>query len=99
MQDSSDCSNDYVSLKDTATGIELFKLCGHQLPDNVMSSNNEMMVVFATDSSVTTNGFVISYEASSAVVGKQAMRYSYIEHASVLWLKIHVFQYIFTYNS
>ena len=70
VQESSGCSKDYVSLKDTATGIELYKLCGHQLPDDVMSSSNEMTIVFATYSSVTTNGFVISYVASTEVFGK-----------------------------
>ena len=70
VQDSSNCSNDSVSLTDTATGIELFKLCGHQLPDDVMSSSNEMTVGFKTDGSVTTNGFAISYQASSEVYGK-----------------------------
>ena len=73
VQDSSGCSNDNVTLTDTATGIELFTLCGHQLPNDVMSSSNEMTVVFASDSSVTTKGFVISYEASSVVFGKQKM--------------------------
>ena len=72
VQYSSGCSNDSVSLKDTATGIELFTLCGNQLPDDVMSSSNEMTVVFATDSSVTKRGFVTSYVASSDVFGKRA---------------------------
>ncbi|KAI0212202.1 hypothetical protein LSAT2_002886 [Lamellibrachia satsuma] len=69
VQDISSCSKDNVTLTDTATGIELFTLCGHQLPDDVLSSSNEMTVVFATDNSVTTNGFFISYVASSEVFG------------------------------
>ena len=72
VEDSSGCSNDSVSLKDTATGIELLTLCGNQLPDDVMSSSNEMTVVFETDSSVTKRGFVISYVASADVFGKRA---------------------------
>ena len=75
VQDSSGCSNDSVSLKDTATGIELFKLCGNKSPSDVMSLNNEMTVVFASDSSVKKNGFVISYMPSREVFGKQ---YEYI---------------------
>ena len=71
MQESSGCLNDSVSLFDTVTGNELSKFCGHQLPFDVISSSNQMMVVFATDISVTTNGFVISYVASSEVYGKQ----------------------------
>ncbi|KAI0237992.1 hypothetical protein LSAT2_011379, partial [Lamellibrachia satsuma] len=67
VEDSIGCSNDNVTLTDTATGIELFTLCGHQLPDDVMSSSNEMTIIFATDSSVTTNGFAISYVATSEV--------------------------------
>ena len=70
MQESSGCSNDSVSLTDTATGIELLKLCGHQLPDDVMSASNEMAVVFESDSSVTKSGFFISYVASRNVFGK-----------------------------
>ena len=70
MQDSSSCSDDSVTLTDTATGIELFKFCGNQLPDDIMSSSNEMTVVFATDSSITTDGFVVSYVASSEVFGE-----------------------------
>ena len=71
VQDSNGCTNDSVSLKDTATGIELFTLCGNKVPDDVMSSSNEMTVIFATDSSVTAKGFAISYVASSEVLGKQ----------------------------
>ena len=74
MQDSSGCLNDSVSLFDTATGNEISKFCGNQLPFDVISSSNQMMVVFATDRSVTTNGFVISYVASSKAYGKQAMQ-------------------------
>ena len=70
VQDSSGCSNDSVSLKDTATGIELFKLCGNKSPSDVMSLSNEMTVVFASDSSVIKNGFVISYMSSRKVFGK-----------------------------
>ena len=81
MQESSGCSNDSVSLTDTATGIELFKLCGHQVPHDVMSSNNEMTVVFTSDSSVTKSGFVISYEASSEVFGMQTMPFSKLYYA------------------
>ena len=72
VQESSSCSNDNVTLTDTATGIELFTLCGHRLPDDVMSSNNEMTIVFATDSSVTADGFLISYVATSDVFGKHS---------------------------
>ena len=71
MQESSDCSNDSVIVFDIATGNELSKFCGHKLPFDVISSSNKMMVVFATDRSVTANGFVISYEASSKAFGKQ----------------------------
>ena len=71
MQESSDCSNDSVIVFDIATGNELSKFCGHKLPFDVISSNNQMMVVFATDRSVTTNGFVTSYVASSEVYGTQ----------------------------
>ena len=70
MQKSSGCSNDSVSLTDTATGIEVFKLCGHQVPDDVMSYSNEMTVGFTTGSSVTTTECVISYMASSEAFGK-----------------------------
>ena len=76
VQESRGCSNDSVSFIDTATGNELSKFCGHQLPFDVISSSNRMMVVFATDSSVTTDGFVISYVASSEAYGKQARQCS-----------------------
>ena len=75
MQDSSSCSNDSVTLKDTATGIELFTLCGNKLPDDVMSLSNKMTVVFASDRSVTKSGFVISYVASRKVFGKQYVHF------------------------
>ena len=75
VQDSSSCSNDSVTLKDTATGIELFTLCGNKLPDDVMSLSNKMTVVFASDSSVTKSGFVISYVASKTSFGKQCIRH------------------------
>ncbi|KAI0231879.1 hypothetical protein LSAT2_017760, partial [Lamellibrachia satsuma] len=67
VQDSSACSNDSVSLKDTATGIVLFTFCGNKSPSDVMSLSNEMTVVFASDSSMTKNGFVISYMLSRKV--------------------------------
>ena len=70
VQDSSSCSNDSVTLKDTATGIELFTLCGNKSPDDVMSLSSKMTVVFASDRSVTRSGFVISYVASKNVFGK-----------------------------
>ena len=70
VQQSSSCSSDNVTLKDTATGIKIVTLCGHHLPDDVVSSSNEMTVVFATDSSVRAHGFAISYVASSEVFGK-----------------------------
>ena len=74
VQESSSCSNDSVTLTDTATGNELFTLCGNQLPDDVMSSSNEMRVIFATDNSVTADGFVISYESFPEVVGRLSRR-------------------------
>ena len=92
VQDISSCSKDNVTLTDTATGIELFMLCGNQLPDDVLSSSNEMTVVFATDNSVTTNGFFISYVASSEVFGKQTMLCrTHARTALLSHTQIHIF--------
>ena len=85
VQESSGCSNDNVTLTDTATGIELFTLCGRQLPDDVTSTSNEIMVVFATDSSVTTTGFLISYESFAEVFGRLYRRCDKCTHASILF--------------
>ena len=71
MQESNNCSNDSVSLKYTRTEEERSVFCGSKLPHDGISSSNEVNVVFKSDSSVTSKGFVVSYEASSTVFGKQ----------------------------
>ena len=78
MQESSSCSNDSVTLKDTATGFDIFTLCGNTSPDDVMSLNNKITVVFASDSSVKKNGFVISYVASRKVFGAYTLMRQYV---------------------
>ena len=71
VQESNSCSNDSVSLKYTKAEEERRMFCGNTLPHDGISSSNEVNVVFKSDSSVTSKGFVISYEASSTVFGKE----------------------------
>ena len=64
------CS-DYVRVHDgiNTKAPELATLCGTELPKDVVSSENSLLVVFATDRSVTRTGFKIKYTAKPILPG------------------------------
>ncbi|XP_071490696.1 extracellular serine proteinase-like [Diadema antillarum] len=54
------CAYDAVEIKD-GNGNLLQKVCGSEVPDPIISTNNGMLVEFTSDSSVTRGGFEASY--------------------------------------
>ncbi|XP_071156308.1 cubilin-like isoform X2 [Mytilus edulis] len=71
VEDSSDCSYDYVEIRDgtSADSAVLNKFCGSQVPDPVTTTQNSMWVKFVSDGSVHNTGFQATYAASSAACG------------------------------
>ncbi|KAI0236767.1 Cubilin [Lamellibrachia satsuma] len=69
VQETTNCANDSLVITDIDAGNVTYVLCGNNLPGDVMSSGNGLSVVFRTDSSVTKNGFVITYTARTVMPG------------------------------
>ena len=69
VQETTNCANDSLIITDIDAGNVTYVLCGNNLPGDVMSSGNGLSVVFMTDSSVTKNGFVITYTARTVMPG------------------------------
>ncbi|KAI0218618.1 CUB and peptidase domain-containing protein 1 [Lamellibrachia satsuma] len=61
VQDDKNCARDNVTFTDSVTGDELFTFCGNNPPGDVISSSNQLLIIFKTDSSVTSSGFLIKY--------------------------------------
>uniref|UniRef100_U3KLX7 Cubilin n=1 Tax=Oryctolagus cuniculus TaxID=9986 RepID=U3KLX7_RABIT len=57
------CSHDYLAIYDGSNTTDplLGKFCGSDLPPNIRSSNNYMLLVFKTDSLDTAKGWKISF--------------------------------------
>ena len=69
VQEATNCVNDSLVITDSDAGNMTYTLCGNNLPGDVMSSGSGLSVVFRTDSSVTRNGFVITYTARTVTPG------------------------------
>ncbi|XP_041458355.1 cubilin-like [Lytechinus variegatus] len=65
IQDSTDCTNDYVEIHD-GVGSEsplVGRFCGSSVPDDVTLSGNQAYVVFHTNDAVTSSGFTLQYSS------------------------------------
>ncbi|XP_071498643.1 extracellular serine proteinase-like [Diadema antillarum] len=60
VESHSSCGYDAVQVSDGDKNV-LQKLCGSEIPDPIMSTNNGMLVDFTTDGSITYTGFVASF--------------------------------------
>ncbi|KAI0218622.1 Cubilin [Lamellibrachia satsuma] len=61
VQDDKNCARDNVTATYSVTGDQIFTVCGNNLPGDVISSSNQLLVIFKTDSSITSSGFLIKY--------------------------------------
>ncbi|XP_068115593.1 embryonic protein UVS.2-like isoform X2 [Hyperolius riggenbachi] len=64
LQDSANCSSDYIRVYDganTSCHILLNKICGDTLPFPLLSSSNVMLLEFVSDDSLAGTGFKVSY--------------------------------------
>ena len=77
VQDSNDCANDSVVVTDSHAGDVTYTMCGSNLPGDVTSSDNNLLVVFKTDGSVKRRGFLITYTARTIIPGMQ-YKYNYL---------------------
>lgn len=66
LEDSSGCDFDAVEIYDGATESDplIGRFCGTNKPDEIMSTANQLLLVFKTDNSIPGEGFRGSYEAS-----------------------------------
>ncbi|MGH0144022.1 UNVERIFIED_CONTAM: hypothetical protein FKN15_047101, partial [Acipenser sinensis] len=65
LQASTDCSNDYVEVREhNATGRLLGKHCGNIPPSPVDTSDSDAYVKFVSDASVSASGFSLRFDAS-----------------------------------
>ena len=64
------CCRDYVSIYDgNSTSARLLRrLCGYNLPSNVISTGNSLFVYFRSNSHNTYSGFSIEYNAIEGVL-------------------------------
>ena len=74
VQYDKNCFLDNVTVTDSVTGDQLYTLCGRNLPGDVISSSNQLLIVFVTDSSVTNYGFMIKYTAWTTIPGRLTRR-------------------------
>lgn len=65
VEQSYDCSYDYLKIFDNNTNIGSGALmgtfCGYRLPPSILSSSNIITIVFTSDNSIAGDGFLISY--------------------------------------
>lgn len=64
LEASSSCRSDYVAVHDGGDSLAplLGKFCGRVLPPNLLSSSNQLFLVFKTDYSVSGVGWRATYE-------------------------------------
>ncbi|KAI0218613.1 Ovochymase-2 [Lamellibrachia satsuma] len=72
VQYDKNCFLDNVTVTDSVTGDQLYTFCGSNLPGDVISSSNQLLIVFVTDSSVTNYGFMIKYTAWTTIPVSEA---------------------------
>ncbi|KAK2147338.1 hypothetical protein LSH36_558g01028 [Paralvinella palmiformis] len=61
------CAYDSVSVYNNFSSNSLIgRLCGSTNPGTVMSSSNQMMIIFVSDSSISMEGFAASYSSVNA---------------------------------
>ncbi|OQV17195.1 putative MAM and LDL-receptor class A domain-containing protein 1 [Hypsibius exemplaris] len=63
LEDSADCSRDYLEIAETCKGTAT-RYCGHRGPVQYVSECNEVVVKFVTDSSDVAKGFQIAAHGS-----------------------------------
>ena len=92
VQDSNGCANDSVVVTDSHAGDLTYTMCGNNLPGDVTSSDNSLLVVFRTDGAVTRRGFLITYTARTVIPG-MLRNYDYlidnlvlVQNCSFPWL-------------
>ena len=61
------CAFDYIEVYDGpgTYSPKLGKYCGNDIPDQIRSSTNELLVIFVTDNSLQYSGFAAAYTAES----------------------------------
>ncbi|PIK50661.1 putative bone morphogenetic protein 1-like [Apostichopus japonicus] len=67
MEGGSSCQNDYLELYDVVSGVPVLLgvYCGTDAPPDTTSTENELRLVFHSDSSVGDNGFLANYVTNS----------------------------------
>ncbi|XP_075068011.1 cubilin [Mixophyes fleayi] len=63
------CRYDYLEIYDNATdttGNKTARYCGRSIPPSITSTDNKMVVLFATDSSIAVEGFAATYISINA---------------------------------
>ncbi|XP_015260845.1 PREDICTED: cubilin-like, partial [Cyprinodon variegatus] len=69
------CNYDYLEVYDGTgtTGNMTGRYCGRSVPPSITSSDNQMTLLFVTDSSLSAEGFSASYVSINASTGKTVM--------------------------
>lgn len=62
IEDSTDCSFDYVSVKEGSHGM---KYCGTRIPRVMTTVGNRVEIMFSSDSSIGSQGFSLTYDFNS----------------------------------
>ncbi|XP_071954930.1 cubilin-like isoform X2 [Antedon mediterranea] len=57
VEDSEDCTNDYLELTSSTSGPLCARLCGKKEPFSVTSDSNEVSITFKTNSKIQKSGF------------------------------------------
>lgn len=57
------CSYDKLYIYDghTTSAPKLAKLCGDKQPEDILSTNNSLLLIFTTDKTKTAGGFMIAF--------------------------------------
>ncbi|XP_063599667.1 cubilin-like [Penaeus indicus] len=86
LEDSTDCVFDYLELEDLSVpGLNLTggRLCGSEVPDDIYSVSNQVVVRFHSDSSVVGSGFALYYEVEQRIRQHQADLYLTSDHGFI----------------
>ncbi|XP_069007315.1 cubilin [Embiotoca jacksoni] len=63
------CNYDYLEVYDNGTvqtGNKVGRYCGHSMPPSITSTDNQLTLLFVTDSSLSTEGFSANYVSFNA---------------------------------
>ncbi|KAH9413647.1 Bone morphogenetic protein 1 [Dermatophagoides pteronyssinus] len=68
LEHENNCSYDFVEIFDGAddTSSSLGRFCGNQMPDDMISSGNSLLIRFRTDDSIHNKGFTLTYSSVDA---------------------------------